>query len=173
MKSSPILRHLPNSFLDHGRQFQSCPIRWVNPSVGNTLCHLWCSKLTGGILQKLHVFYFIAMIMINVSHILCCFIDHFEEPFQKIWVLSNKDWHQRNSINQNMNEGHGLALTSIIVMKWDTHTLYRSPLVMRFIAIYHDSTPCGNYYKPVRAWIRWLHRWCCMQLVCVCVTWER
>ena len=36
MKSSPILGHPNNSFLTHGRRFQSSPIGRVNRGVGNT-----------------------------------------------------------------------------------------------------------------------------------------
>ena len=43
---------------------------------GGELCGLW----------KLHVFHFITMIMVNVSHVLCC-----------LQVLSIDSWHKPNS----------------------------------------------------------------------------
>ena len=42
--------------------------------------------------------HFITMIMVNVSYVLCSFIDCFlEQVFQKTWVLSIEGWHQRSS----------------------------------------------------------------------------
>ena len=67
---------------------------------------------------KLHVSHFTTTIMVNVSHVLCCFIDCFlEQVFQKTWVCLLKVGIGLIVHNQNINKGHGLALTNIIVMK--------------------------------------------------------
>ena len=40
-------------------------------------------------------FSFITMIIVNVSHATCCFIDCFmEQVFQRTWVFSIEGWHQ-------------------------------------------------------------------------------
>ena len=40
---------------------------------------MWWSTSEGVTLRKLHVFHFITLIMVNVSQVLCCFIDFFME----------------------------------------------------------------------------------------------
>ena len=79
-----------------------------------------------GTLQKLCVSHFITMIMVNVSHVLCCFIDCFvEQVFQKTWGLLSEGRHQTNS-----------TFTIIMVMKWDTSSFCKvPPLLMCCIAI--------------------------------------
>ena len=84
--------------------------------------------LKRGTVQKL-MSHFITMIMVNVSHVICCFIDCFlKQVFRKTWVLSIKGWLQPNGTYLNINKGHGLALTNIIVMKWDTCSFRIVPL---------------------------------------------
>ena len=61
-------------------------------------------------LCRRYMSYFITIIMVNVSHILSCFIDHFfKQVFQKILDLSNEGSDQPKVHNQNRNKGQGLA----------------------------------------------------------------
>ena len=58
-----------------------------------------------------------------------------EQVFQKIWVLSTKVDISLIVHNQNINKGHRLALTNIIMMKWGTCSFLKVPLSMSCITI--------------------------------------
>ena len=86
-----------------------------------------------GTLRKLCVSHFINMIMVNVSHILCCFIDCFvEQVFQKTWGLLIECWHQTNS-----------TFTIIMVMKWDTSSFCKVP---PFDVLHRNCTLTSQYW---------------------------
>ena len=80
--------------------------------------------------RRLHVSHFITtMIMVNISHVLWCFIFSWK-VFQKMsfvyWGLPSASIVH----NQNINKGHGLASTNILVKKWDTVTSAKFQLPM-------------------------------------------
>ena len=62
--------------------------------------------------------HFIAMIMVNVSHVLCCSIDWLlQQVFPKTLVLSVEGQHQANRTYPNIDKRTWLTLTIIIIMK--------------------------------------------------------
>ena len=74
-------------------------------------------------LWKLRVSHFITITLVNVSHILCCFIHCFlKQIFQKTWVMSIIEVCISLIVhNQNINQRIWLTLTIIMVIKWDTY----------------------------------------------------
>ena len=92
--------------------------------------------IESGTLQNLNVSHFITMIMVNVSHVICCFIDCYLEQVFKKQVLKSigfcllKVGFSLILYNQNINKRTWLTLTIIIAMKWDTCSFHKVPLSM-------------------------------------------
>ena len=97
--------------------------------VAHLVGYMWCSTWKSGTLWKLYIFPIsFTMIMVNVSHVLCCFFDYFlEQVLQKTWILSIQGCHQPNSTYQHINQRTWPSLTAMMMMTWDTGTYFKVP----------------------------------------------